>query len=340
MEVLMSARPRPPFDPELEAVLAVLGEQLPSTLTPEMIPLMRQADVTPPIAEVLVDRDVVHEERTIPGFEGAEIVVSIFSPATRAGSRPGILHPHGGGMIIGDRFTGISVMLDWVERFGAVCVSVEYRLAPEHPDPYPVEDCYAALVWTAEHADELGIDADRLLIAGGSAGGGLAAGTTLLARDRRGPALLGQVLIYPMLDDRNETISSHQIDGEGVWDRTSNETGWDALLGAARGGDDVSIYAAPARAADLGGLPPPRVHRCRQRRGLPRRGRRLRLADLGGWRDRRAARLARRIPRLRPHGAARRRLAGHDRRAHRLGRPPAGGLTARPDLCPALLAWD
>lgn len=158
-------------------------------------------------------------------------------------------------MIIGDRFTGIDVMLDWVERFDAVCVSVEYRLAPEFPDPYPVEDCYAGLVWTTDHADELGIDAERLLIAGGSAGGGLAAGVALLARDRGGPALFAQCLIYPMIDDRNETISSHQIDGEGVWDRTSNFTGWDALLGDRRGTEDVSIYAAPSRATDLSGLP-------------------------------------------------------------------------------------
>jgi acetyl esterase/lipase len=146
--------------------------------------------------------------------------------------------------------------VDWVEQFDAVCVSVEYRLAPEFPDPYPVEDSYTALVWTAEHADELGIDASRLLIAGGSAGGGLAAGVTLLARDRKGPELLGSVLIYPMIDDRNQTVSSHQIDGEGVWDRSSNDTGWDALLGDRRKTDAVSIYAAPSRATDLSGLPP------------------------------------------------------------------------------------
>lgn len=247
---------RPPFDPELQAVLAVLGEQLPSTLTPEMIPLMRQGNVTPPIEEILVGHEVTHREITIPGHEGADIVVSVFARVDHVAAGPGIFHTHGGGMIIGDRFTGIGVMLDWVERFDAVCVSVEYRLAPEFPDPYPVEDCYAGLVWTTQHAVELGIDADRVLIAGASAGGGLAAGTALLARDRRGPALIGQVLIYPMIDDRNDTVSSHQIDGEGVWDRTSNFTGWHALLGDRRGTDDVSIYAAPSRATDLSGLPP------------------------------------------------------------------------------------
>ena len=248
---------RPPFDPELAAVLEVLAESLPSSITPEMIAPMREGMITPAIETLLAQRqEIVHREETIPGYEGAELTVSIFARRTHDAAGPGIYHTHGGGMVIGDRFTGIEQMLDWVDRFDAVCVSIEYRLAPEHPDPYPVEDCYAGLVWTAEHADELGIDPERLFIAGGSAGGGLAAGTALLARDRQGPALLGQVLMYPMIDDRNETVSSYQIDGEGVWDRTSNQTGWDALLGDRRGGDDVSIYAAPSRATDLSGLPP------------------------------------------------------------------------------------
>ncbi|WP_370591495.1 alpha/beta hydrolase fold domain-containing protein [Saccharopolyspora montiporae] len=137
-----------------------------------------------------------------------------------------------------------------------MAVTVEYRLAPEFPDPYPVEDCYAGLQWTAEHAAELGIDADNLIIAGASAGGGLAAGTALLARDRNGPALAGQVLICPMLDDRDWTVSTAQYENVGLWGRESNRTGWDALLGDRRGTDEVSVYAAPARATDLSGLPP------------------------------------------------------------------------------------
>jgi acetyl esterase/lipase len=142
------------------------------------------------------------------------------------------------------------------EQLGAAVVSVEYRLAPETPHPGPVEDCYAGLAWTAGHAGELGIDPARVIVGGASAGVGLAAAVALLARDRGGPALLGQMLLCPMLDDRNETPSSYQMAGIGIWDREANEVGWTALLGAARGGPDVSPYAAPARATDLSGLPP------------------------------------------------------------------------------------
>ena len=175
------------------------------------------------------------------------MTLSIFARADHHSAGPGIYHTHGGGMIMGDRFTGAEVPLEWVERFDAVWVSVDYRLAPEFPDPYLIEDCYAGLVWTSEHADELGIDLRHLIIAGGSAGGGLAAGTALLARDRQGPRLSGQILIYAMLDDRNKTVSANQFGGIGVWDRGSNETGWAAYLGERRGTDEVSIYAAPAR---------------------------------------------------------------------------------------------
>ena len=164
---------------------------------------------------------------------------------------------HGGGMILGSRAGSAAGLLDWVEHHGVVAVCVEYRLAPEHPYPAPQEDCYAGLVWLAGHAGELGVDPGKILVKGASAGGGLSASVALLARDRGGPALAGQMLICPMLDDRNESISSQQYDGIGIWDRSFNYTGWNALVGAdVRGGPDVPPYAAPARATDLGGLAP------------------------------------------------------------------------------------
>jgi len=247
---------RPPFDPELEGALALIAQQLPSTLTAEMIPALRSAPLLSPGPADLAAAGIESRTATIPGYGGDEIEVTVIQPVGRTGTGPGIFHTHGGGMIIGDRWTGVTAFFDAIVRLNAVLVTVEYRLAPEFPDPTPVEDCYAALVWTAEHAEELGIDPDRLLIAGGSAGGGLAAGVALLARDRQGPRLCAQMLMYPMLDDRDETVSTAQIDGEGVWDRGSNILGWSALLGDRRGTADVSIYAAPARATDLSGLPP------------------------------------------------------------------------------------
>jgi acetyl esterase/lipase len=150
----------------------------------------------------------------------------------------------------------VELVLEWARELDAVVVSVEYRLAPEHPYPAGVEDVYAGLLWTARHAGGLGGDPERIVVAGASAGGGLTAALALLARDREGPRPLGQVLMYPMLDDRNDTVSAHQMAGVGAWDRTANETAWTAVLGDARGGPDVPPYAAPARASDLSGLPP------------------------------------------------------------------------------------
>ncbi|MGW4125854.1 alpha/beta hydrolase [Nocardia sp. NPDC004711] len=252
---MSSTLPRPPFDPELAAWLAVLGDQIP-TITPELIPVMRDApqpvDVSDdPLTAVGVSRRDVK----IQGHEGAELIASVIARDDHTGVGPGIYHIHGGGMILGQRMVGVAQILPWIVAHDAVAVTVEYRLAPEFPDPYPVEDCYAGLVWTAENAAELGIDPDQIIITGASAGGGLAAGTALLARDRKGPHLKGQVLACPMLDDRDQTYSTTQFSEGGLWDRTSNLTGWNALLGERRGTDDVSIYAAPARATDLSGLP-------------------------------------------------------------------------------------
>jgi acetyl esterase/lipase len=246
---------RPPYDPELAAALEAEPEP-PETITPDMIQEIRRTRPVLTPDEIIAGRDITHREVTVPGYEGSGMTLSIFAPAGQQGAGPGIYHIHGGGMIVGERFTGLDVPVAWVDRFGAVCVSVEYRLAPEFPDPYPTEDCYAGLTWVAEHAAELGLDPDRLIIEGSSAGGGLSAGVALLARDRQGPALAGQVLICPMLDDRDQTVSAGQFAGFGPWDRGSNRTAWAAYLSGRQGTGDVSVYAAPARATDLSGLPP------------------------------------------------------------------------------------
>jgi acetyl esterase/lipase len=196
-------------------------------------------------------------ERQVPGPAGApDVTLLICRPTAASAPTPVLYHTHGGGMSVGNRRTGIETIIDLAEPLGATVVSVEYRLAPEHPDPAPVEDCYAGLLATADLADELGIDPHHMVIIGASAGGGLAAGTALLARDRGGPALIGQLLMCPMLDDRNVSASTLQSWDRGIWNGPANRTGWKALLGDRQGGTDVSPYAAPSRAADLGGLPP------------------------------------------------------------------------------------
>jgi acetyl esterase/lipase len=247
---------RPAFDSELRAGLAIVGGMFPPTVTRDLIDFMRTSYAGPPLEALLGGRSIRCENRTFEGFQGHELTASVFRHERASGLRPGVLFVHSGGMMFGDRFSGLDRMIDFVEQLGVVLVTIEYRLAPEYRDPYPREDVYAALEWMATNAQSLGVRLDRLLIAGASAGGGLAAGAALAARDRGGPRLCGQLLDYPMLDDRGITKSTRQFDGIGVWDRVSNETGWSALLGEARGGPDVSPYAAPARATDLQGLPP------------------------------------------------------------------------------------
>ncbi len=198
-----------------------------------------------------------YERRTVsvPGHLGVPIDLAVIERTGRSGPTTAVYTIHGGGMVMGHHLGNLDSYDDWLLDHDVVLVSVDYRLAPEHPDPTPVEDCYAGLVWVADHADELGIDPARIVIAGQSAGGGLAAGTALLARDRRGPELFAQVLVSPMLDDRDDTVSTHQIDGVGIADRQAMHFSWGAYLGDRRGKADVSPYAAPARADDLSGLP-------------------------------------------------------------------------------------
>ena len=249
----------PPFDPDLERVLAALAAVVPPALTPERIPAVRRGTLQgrPSDAELARNGRFTVADRSVPGPPGApDVSLLICRPAGATAPVPAVYFVHGGGMVMGDNRSGVMEALDWADALELAVVSVEYRLAPENPHPAPVQDCWAGLLWTVEHATELGIDPARVIVAGQSAGGGLAAALALLARDHDGPALAGQLLMCPMLDDRNNSPSAVQMVGQGVWDRTANDTGWTALLGASRGGPDVSPYAAPARATDLSGLPP------------------------------------------------------------------------------------
>ncbi|MFF3372273.1 alpha/beta hydrolase [Streptomyces sp. NPDC002680] len=203
----------------------------------------------------------------VPGPEGApEVAVRVFSPSGRGPDErlPGLVFIHGGGFVLGS-VDGLDYDAARIaDQVGAVVVCVEYRLAPENPFPAGLEDCYAALTWTAAHADELGIDPERLGAGGESAGGGLTAALALLARDRGGPALCFQYLGIPELDDRLDTPSMRDYTDAPMWDTHRAGLSWDYYLGGPglRGGPSVSPYAAPARVEDVAGLPPAYVSVC------------------------------------------------------------------------------
>jgi acetyl esterase/lipase len=245
-------------DPELVAALEFMP---PFDLSVELLPKMRsmmvemlrqQRDAAPP-------SDIVVEERHIPGPAGApDVRVLIYSPPESATApMPGYLHIHGGGYVMGSPEMFDMQNKAVVREIGCVVVSVDYRLAPDTPHPGPVEDCYAALKWFHANAASLGVDAGRIAIGGESAGGGLAAALGLVARDRAEVPVIFQLLIYPMLDDRTVTRNDpHPFAGEFIWNAQSNRFGWHSLLGQEPGAHGISPYAAPARAADLAGLPP------------------------------------------------------------------------------------
>jgi acetyl esterase/lipase len=248
--------PRPPFDPELQGFLDRLHARGPFVLTREMLPAMRALDVTEAeLDDRLRQRGLERRSVRVPVDDGTTIALAVIQRIGRTGTAPAFFTIHGGGMMFGHHLGNLESYDDWLLTHDVVLLSIDYRLAPEHPDPVPVEDCYAGLVWTADHAEELGIDPARIVLVGQSAGGGLAAGTALLARDRGGPAVHAQVLVSPMLDDSDSTTSTHQIDGIGVADRAMTRFGWDAYLGDHRDGE-VCVHAAPARATDLRGMPP------------------------------------------------------------------------------------
>jgi acetyl esterase/lipase len=250
-------------DPQVQAELAPLLEALGGIESPPIgdvetrrVNGHRMFDYVAARREPAEEVEVEHY--SLPAVDGTLLEAGWYH---RPGmDKPGsaALYLHGGGMIfslehIGDMYD--VTVREYVASSGVPMLVVDYRVAPEHPHPTPVEDCYAALRWLAENAPALGFDPDRLAVMGDSAGGGLAAGVCLMARDRAGPAIAQQLLIYPMLDDRT-TTPDPQLLPFLTWTYDDNITGWGALLGDSAGTDRVSQYAAPARADDVTGLPP------------------------------------------------------------------------------------
>ncbi|MER5891849.1 alpha/beta hydrolase [Streptomyces sp. NPDC001876] len=245
------------FDPELAAALTMMPEVDITDVGAARAAQARQLTASLTGADTA---GVDVREVTVPGPDHApDVALRLYRPRSAQGPLPAVYSIHGGGFVLGSPDVDHDWNLLLCRELTALVVSVDYRLAPEHPFPAPLEDCYAGLAGLAANAVELGVRADRIALWGDSAGAGLAAALTLLARDRGGPAVCFQHLCSPALDDRLETSSARQFTDTPVWNRRSAHLSWEAYLGeGVRGTAGVSPYAAPARAgaAALSGLPP------------------------------------------------------------------------------------
>jgi triacylglycerol lipase len=237
----------PLVHPSLRAALAKLPDF--GTISYETLHQVRAFLPDPPAADDDGDAAIAVERIAIPS--DPDVSAILYRPVVAAaGSRPALLNIHGGGFIAGSAAREDANMRRLAHDLDVVILSVDYRLAPETPYPGPLDDCFAALLWLRAQADVLGVDPARIAVRGVSAGGGLAAGLSLYARDRGGPDIGFLLLVYPMLDDR--TVKQ-PFAGRHVWPIAANRFGWQSYLGRSA---DVSAYAAPARADDLTGLPP------------------------------------------------------------------------------------
>lgn len=256
----MSERYR--FDPELAEAAARLTAPDLDDLSAARLPRRAHSLDTPP--------DVAARDHAVevPG-RADPLLVRLFRPAVSAGDLPCpdlpcLVQLHAGGFVLGSIAQDHQRNVALSRELGAVVVSVDYRLAPEHPYPAALDDCYAALEWVRGSAARLGVAEDRVAIHGRSAGAGLAVATALRARDRRGPMIRFLYLGIPQLDDRLTTASVRRFVDTPMWTRRNAEISWRTYLGGenASGPDDdrrgvgIDHYAVPARAVDLSGLPP------------------------------------------------------------------------------------
>lgn len=238
------------------ALLAGLELMPAFEFTPEVLPAIRQGmeDAIAAVPEP-EDTGVTWREDSIASPAGHQVPVRIYTPGSSSGPRPLILQIHGGGYVMGSHRMSHVANLMMAAEAEAVVVAVDYRLAPETVAPGAVEDCHAALCWAASEAEALGIDTARIAVRGESAGGGLAAALCQMVRDRGGPAIAHQNLIYPMLDDRTCITAQPDHLGAFVWTPQANAFGWRALLGDEPGCAEPPAFAVPARAESLEGLP-------------------------------------------------------------------------------------
>lgn len=249
----------PPYDKELALHIDHIIRKLPSPLTLDLIPVSRKISADSMISnEKLSDGGVFDiRELKIESYDKKCMLnILICWPTEAKGPYPVMYHIHGGGMVSGS-YRSLELVCDLhrAKNTQMAVVSVDYRLAPENQYPIPLEDCYHGLKWVESNANKYNLLNDKIILSGNSAGGGLAASLSLLARDRKGPKILAQMLQCPMLNDMCDTYSAKQHMLSGIWNTVSNKTGWDALLGKNRGSEDVSYYAVPCRTTELYNLP-------------------------------------------------------------------------------------
>ncbi|TDO51574.1 acetyl esterase/lipase [Kribbella sp. VKM Ac-2527] len=247
------------LDPEVAAGLETLSERIGEVEPMPVGDVMARRAVYDELQRVIHGMPPVPDDVTITDYktsteEGAQLLLRWYA---KDNATPGsaVLYLHGGGMCLSSVEIYDAPVMRYVSATGVPFLSVEYRYAPEFPAPTPVIDCYRGLQWLVEHAATLGIDPQRVAIMGDSSGGGVAASLAIYARDQGGPAIAKQILVYPMLDDRN-TTPDPLLTPFAPWTYDDNITGWTALLGSAVGRPDVSPYGAAARLRDFSGLPP------------------------------------------------------------------------------------
>jgi len=237
--------------PELVQILGQMSDiKLPSDL--------EQARKIKPNPRKHVD-EVEVTETYVNSYDNHKIFVRIYSPKNKQNKLPVLMWIHGGGYVMGHPDYDDELCEEFVLQASCIVVAPAYRLAPEHPYPAGLEDCYSTLQWIGDQAETFGGDASAIAIGGGSAGGGLTAALALLNRDRKGVKLCYQLPLYPMIDYRNITASSYEITDDRIWSRKNNIEAWNMYLADLTEQDDRG-YASPLHAKSYAGLPP--VYTC------------------------------------------------------------------------------
>lgn len=247
----------PMLDPEIAAAFAAAAQAGVQPAIPPVGDVLALREATDKALRSMLERlpaspDVVKTTFSAVGRDGAVVPLRWFTKAhSQSGSA--VIYLHGGGMVCGSSAIYDPLVCRYVQATGVSFLSVDYRLAPEHGNVGLAFDAFAALEWLLREAGNLNIDPSRIAVMGDSGGGGIAAAAAILARDRN-IGIARQILVYPMLDDRNVTPDA-RLEATAVWSYDNNRTAWAAVLGNSIGLADATPYQAPARVLDYSNLP-------------------------------------------------------------------------------------